>query len=314
MTAALPLSIAEADDVLAGLRAVPKRLPCRLLYDARGAELFEEITGLPEYYVTRSELALLAAHLPEIAEVVGPAARVIEPGSGAGRKIRMLLDALERPAAYVPIDVSREQLVGNARALRAEYPGLAVTPVGGDFTRPLALPPPAATVERSLVFFPGSTIGNFEPAAARSFLARFRSYAGPRSMLLLGVDGNRDPVTLVPAYDDAAGVTAAFNRNVLAHVNRTHRATFELDWFAHRAVWSARHSRIEMHLISLHSQAVRVAGETIRFAAGEPIITEHCYKHAPDVVASLLASAGWRVADMFPDALGRVRLWLASAA
>ena len=301
------------DDVLAGLRARPKHLPCRLLYDARGAELFEQICTLPEYYLTRSEVALLDAHLPAIARVLGPGVRVVEPGSGAGVKTRLLLSALDDPAGYVPIDVSGEQLELTARALRAAYPALDVEPVHGDFTR-LAYLPAGAAAPRTLVFFPGSTIGNFEPDAARAFLARFRALAGPGAALLLGADANDDPVSLVRAYDDAAGVTAAFDLNVLAHLNRSHGATFDVSRFYHRAAWDGRRDRIEMHLVSRVRQTVTVAGEPVELERGEPIITEHCYKHRPDVLAALLAGAGWRVREVFADPHGRMRLWLATDA
>ncbi len=305
---------APLDDVLAGLLAPRKHLPCRLLYDARGAALFEQICTVEDYYPTRSELALLEEHLPAIAAAVGPGARVLEPGSGAGRKTRMLLRALERPAGYLPIDISREQLEANAVALRAEFPGLEVQPVYGDYTGPLELPPPARPAARTLAFFPGSTIGNFEPDDARGFLARLRELAGPGGMLLLGADANADRDSLERAYDDRDGVTAAFDRNVLAHVNRTHAATFELDAFAHRAIWNAARSRIEMHLVSLRRQTVVVAGEPIHLERGEPIVTEHCYKHPRPVVAAMLASAGWRVLRTDADPRARMHLWLAAAA
>lgn len=301
---------AAPDDVVAGLRAPRKSLPCRLLYDARGAELFEQICTLPEYYPTRAEKALLRAHLPAVAAAVGPGARIIEPGSGAGEKTRMLLTALARPAVYVPIDVSAEQLAANADALRAEFPRLAVHPVCGDYTQAIDVPD-ADTAGRTLVFFPGSTIGNFEPDEARRFLARFAALAGPRGQLLLGADSNADPASLVPAYDDAAGVTAAFDLNILAHLNHSHAATFDLGAFTHRAVWDAARSRIEMHLVSTRAQRVEVAGHPIAFAAGEPIVTEHCYKHPAPVLAGLLAEAGWTVREVFTEAAGRMRLWLA---
>jgi dimethylhistidine N-methyltransferase len=303
-----PISIPDLDDVLAGLRGASKSLPCRLLYDARGAELFEQICALPEYYLTRAELALLDAHLPAIAAAVGPDARVIEPGSGAGTKTRRLLTTLDRPASYMPIDVSAEQLDVNAAALRREFPGLEVEPVCGDYTTQLALP---RSSRRTLVFFPGSTIGNFEPEPARCFLARFGQLAGPNAHLVLGADANADAEELLRAYDDAAGVTAAFNKNVLAHVNRTHDATFDLDQFLHRAMWNAARSRVEMHLVSRREQVVRVGADRIRFRRGESIVTEHCYKHAPPVVEAMLAATGWRLVEVFADPEARMRLWLA---
>jgi L-histidine Nalpha-methyltransferase len=304
---------ARTDDVLDGLLAPQKQLPCRLLYDARGAELFEQICTLDDYYPTRSELALLEAHLPAIAAAVGPGARVIEPGSGAGIKTRMLLRALEEPVGYLPIDISREQLDDNARALRAEFPGLEVQPVCGDYTGPLELPAPARRAARTLAFFPGSTIGNFEPDAARAFLAQLRELAGPGGMLLLGADSNTERGSLERAYDDREGVTAAFDRNVLAHLNRTHAATFDLDAFAHRAVWNAARSRIEMHLVSLRRQTVQVAGESIHLERGEPIVTEHCYKHPRSVLAAMLSAAGWRTLRTDADPRARMHLWLAES-
>lgn len=298
------------DDVLAGLRAPHKTLPCRLLYDARGAELFEQICTLEEYYPTRSELALLDRHLPEIARVAGPEARVIEPGSGAGDKTRMLLAALDRPASYIPIDVSAEQLQATARDLGAAFPALEVVPIAGDYTAALDLPTGLRVAGKTLVFFPGSTIGNFEPDDARRFLARLAALAGPGATLVLGADANQDPDVLLRAYDDAQGVTAAFDLNVLAHLNRTHGATFDLSAFMHRSVWDAQRSRIEMHLVSRRRQVVQVAGEAIQLERGEAIVTEHCYKHPPALLAQMLRDAGWQVRETFVDPLGRMRLWL----
>jgi dimethylhistidine N-methyltransferase len=298
------------EEVLAGLRAPRKHLPCKLLYDARGAELFEQICTLDEYYLTRSELALLEASLPAISAIVGPDARVIEPGSGAGRKTRLLLAALAKPAGYVPIDVSAEQLDDNARALRCEFPALEVQPVCGDYTTEITLPVSRQPAARSLVFFPGSTIGNFEPSEARGFLARLGRLAGPGAQLLVGADSNTDREALLRAYDDSDGVTSAFDLNVLAHLNRTHAANFELATFMHRAVWNATRSRVEMHLVSRRRQTVTVANQPIDFDRGEAIITEHCYKHAPAALAEILASAGWTTRESFIDPQGRMRLWL----
>lgn len=297
------------DDVLAGLLAPRKRLPCRLLYDARGAELFEQICTLDEYYPTRSEVALLERTLPALAAAIGPEARVVEPGSGAGIKTRMLLRALERPVGYVPIDISREQLEVNAVALRSELPGLDVQPLCADYMATIELPAPPRRPARTLAFFPGSTIGNFEPDEARAFLNRLAAAA---DLLLLGADANDDRDELVRAYDDGLGVTAAFDKNVLAHVNRTHDATFDLDAFTHRAVWDASHHRIEMHLVAIRAHVVQVAGTTIRFARGESIVTEHCYKHPRAAMAAMLAETSWRVRRVEADQRGRMHLWLAT--
>lgn len=301
----------QIDDVVTGLLDHPKHLPCRLLYDVRGAELFERICTVDDYYLTRSELALLEAHLPAIAHAIGPDARVIEPGSGEGIKTRMLLSSLDRPLAYVPIDVSEQQLAETARALGAVFPELQVQPCCADYNRPLAIPRPRRDPERTVVFFPGSTIGNFEPAAARSFLGRLGDIAGPGGMLVLGADANTDVASLLRAYDDRDGVTAAFDLNVLAHVNRTHAADFDLATFRHRAVWEPARSRIEMHLVSQRRQRVHVGGRTIELEHGEPIVTEHCYKHSPPAMAAMLAGAGWHVLDVMHDAEVRMHLWLA---
>jgi L-histidine Nalpha-methyltransferase len=299
------------DDVIAGLCAPHKTLPCRLLYDARGAELFERICELDDYYLTRSELALLADHLPSIAAIVGPRARVIEPGSGAGRKTRMLLAALDQPSSYTPIDVSFEQLQHNATALRHEFPGLEIVPVHGDYTSTLELAGSHSS-SRTVVFFPGSTIGNFEPRAAVEFLARFARLVGPGAVLILGTDSNHDQETLMRAYDDPEGVTAEFDLNVLAHINRTHHATFALDTFMHRAAWDAAHSRIEMHLVSRRRQTVDIGTGTISFERGEVIVTEHCYKHSHDTIRRLCKTAGWSVQSVFSDAADRMSLWIAT--
>jgi dimethylhistidine N-methyltransferase len=296
------------DDVLAGLAASPRRLPTRLLYDTAGAALFDQICGLDAYYPTRTELGLLDAYLPQIAAHVGSHARVIEPGSGAGVKTQRLLRALREPAVYVPIDVCADQLADTADRLAAL--GLEVLPVVADYTRAFALPAARHGFARTLVFFPGSTIGNFEPADARAFLARLGRLAGPDRLLLLGTDGTRDPAALLRAYDDEHGVTAAFDKNALAHLNRTRGATFQLDAFEHRAVWNAAASRVEMHLVSRRRQEVRVDDRCFELAAGEPIVTEHCYKHTPAAMQMLLAGAGWRARETFAATAHAIRLWL----
>jgi len=308
--AARPLRNVVDDTVLGGLRAPRKRLPCRLLYDATGAELFEQITRLDAYYPTRTEHALLRQHLPPIAHQVGPEPRVVEPGAGAAVKTRLLLHALERPTSYVAIDVAHEQLQVAAASLRTEFPLTEIQTLTADYTQPFELPIPQHAWRRVLVFFPGSTIGNFEPGAARTFLSLLGEAAGPDRLLLLGADGTRDPALLERAYDDEDGVTAAFNKNLLAHLNRLYGATFELDAFDHRAVWNSSASRVEMHLVSKHRQIVRIDGATITFAPGEPIVTEHCYKHTPEAMQAILSSAGWRPRQVFTARQVPYRLWL----
>ena len=294
------------DDILEGLRAPQKHLPCRLLYDARGAQLFEQITTLDAYYLTRAELALLEASLPAIAEAVGPHARVIEPGSGAGRKTRMLLDALPQPAVYVPIDVSHEQLGETAEGLRSAYPGLVVAPVHADYTQAFAIPQGSAFA-RSVVFFPGSTIGNFEPTRRAPFRP-VGKLAGPGSLSRGGGFECRRArsfgLRLPRGVTRPSISTSCFTE---PHARRDVRR---------RCVRASRDLgatlRIEMHLVSRRRQTVTVGGEPFAFERGEPIVTEHCYKHRPEVVATLLDGAGWHVRHVFPDPHARMRLWLAS--
>jgi dimethylhistidine N-methyltransferase len=301
-------------DVVDGLRATPKWLPCQLLWDARGAELFGRICTLDDYYLTRHELALLRECVGAIAKAAGPRARVIEPGSGLALKTRILLDALVDPACYVPIEVEAEQLSATMAEFRRHYPALEIEQICGDYTKPIELPAPHRACRRSLVFFPGSTIGNFELGDAESFLARFARLAGEGGLLVLGADSNGDPERLVRAYDDREGVTAEFDRNVLVRLNREYGADFEPAAFTHRAVWNAAQTRIEMHLVSTRSQRVRVAGHEIAFDAGEPIVTEHCYKYPVPAIEALLRRAGWRVRETFADPRGWMRTWLCERA
>lgn len=298
------------DDVIAGLSAPRKRLPCRLLYDAQGAELFESITRVDDYYPTRTESELLDRHLPQIAQQIGMHARVIEPGVGDGHKTRRLLRALDRPSSYVGIDVAAEQLARFTTELRADMPDVDVQGVVADYTQPFALPTPAHGWKKTLVFFPGSTIGNFEPPDARAFLGMLGRIAGDERLLLLGADGTRDVPALLRAYDDPLGVTAEFNLNVLRHLNRTRGATFDLACWEHRAVWNGESSRVEMHLVSKCRQIVRVDKQTFAFAAGETIVTEHCYKHSPMAMQAILGSAGWRPRQVFTSPQHPYRLWL----
>lgn len=296
------------DEALRGLRAERKTLPPKLFYDETGAELFERICTLPEYYLTRAELEILETRTGEIAELAGPRAALIEYGSGAGVKIRLLLDALTEPAAYVPIDISAVQLADVAAEIAAEYPALSVRPVAADYTRPLQLPPlPAGS--RRVAFFPGSTIGNFHPTEAAAFLHRIRRTVGRDGALVLGVDCRKSADILNAAYDDAAGVTAAFNLNVLRRLNRELGASFALDRFAHRAFFNEAASRVEMHIVSLEDQAVDVAGVRIDFEAGETIWTESSYKYDRDALEALVTSAGFRVTKLWSDCADR--FWVA---
>jgi L-histidine Nalpha-methyltransferase len=295
-------------EVLHGLLADLKTLPPKLFYDARGAALFERICELDEYHVTRAELEILRAHADAIAELAGPRCALVEYGSGAGVKVRLLLDALESPLAYVPIDVSREQLAHVARSLAGEYRGLAVQPLCADYTGPLRLPRVPAGARR-LAFFPGSTIGNFHPTDAAAFLRRVRGTLGPNGALVLGVDRPQDAATLHAAYDDREGVTAAFNLNVLARLNRELDADFALERFRHRAFVSAQHGRVEMHLESVVAQTVGVAGVRVHFGRRETIWTESSYKYDRVRLGRLAEAAGFRVRRLWTD--DAHRFWVA---
>lgn len=304
-----------ADDfahaLVAGLRGVPKRVPCKFLYDAEGSALFERICELPEYYPTRTEVGLLERHADEIAAHIGGDAELVEFGAGSGLKVRLLLEALARPRAYVPIDISGPHLREAAGRLAADYPGLAVRPVVGDYTRPFRLPAPKDGARR-IGFFPGSTIGNFAPDEAVRFLLTAAGLLKGGG-LLVGVDLVKDPAILHAAYNDAEGVTAAFNRNVLARANRELGADFDPERFAHYAFYHPLAQRIEMHLVSLEHQRVRAAGEEFAFAAGEALHTEDSYKYTVAGFRALAMRAGFIPAATWTDPELRFSLhWLES--
>lgn len=288
-------------DVLQGLARSPKQLSPLYFYDERGSQLFERICELPEYYLTRTETAILAQAGADIARCLGPAALLVELGSGSSVKTRLLLDRLESPAAYVPVDISRTHLLAAARGIAAAYPRLEVLPVCADFTQPFAVPRPTRPAARTIVFFPGSTVGNFDADAAVALLRAMRRATGSAAGLLIGVDLVKERATLERAYADAAGITAAFNLNVLRRLNREFGADFVLERFRHAAVWVPGHQRIEMHLVSTCAQAVTLAGRTIEFAAGEPLVTEHCHKYTEESFAALAAAGGWRVRRVWTD-------------
>lgn len=299
-----PLAPGELEELLAGLADSPRRLPCKLLYDAHGSELFERITELPEYYCTRVELGILREHAHEMAREIGPDALLVELGSGSSRKTRLLLDELQ-PRAYVPIDISPSALEQSVRALRWRYPELDVRPLVADYTLgfqlPLSAEERAGSASVLTWFFPGSTIGNFEPQAAVAFLRRLRELGLGRQQWLIGVDTPKERAILEPAYDDAQGVTAAFNLNLLQVVNRRYGATFLGRGFRHRALWNACEGRVEMHLVSRYRQTVRVAHQTLQLEAGEVIVTEHCYKYEPEAFGRLVEQAGLRSERVWLD-------------
>jgi dimethylhistidine N-methyltransferase len=302
-TTASPLHAATDEflrDVVDGLSRSPKQLPCKYFYDARGSELFEQICELPEYYPTRCEAEILRRRAPEMAKLFGPRCVLVEYGSGSSRKTRLLLDRIPDLAAYVPVDISAEHLLQSARALSLRYPGLAIRPVAADFTRPFALPP-LPSAERRVVFFSGSTVGNFHPSEAVGLLNHIARLVGAGGGLLIGVDLKKDRLTLERAYDDAKGVTAAFNLNLLSHINRELSADFALERFAHRAVYNEPAGRIEMHLVSTEAQTVRVGDHTFAFAEGEAICTEYSYKYSIDQFRALAARAGFGVDHVWTD-------------
>jgi dimethylhistidine N-methyltransferase len=295
-------------EVLAGLALPQKTLPPKLFYDAAGAALFERICELDEYYLTRAELSILRARAGEIAALVGPGAALVEYGSGAGMKVRLLLDAMHAPAAYVPLDISREQLARVVAELSGDYPHVPVLPVCADYTQPLTVPDLPQRARR-VAFFPGSSIGNFHPTEAAVFLRRVRRVIGKDGALLLGVDRHKQESVLHAAYDDREGVTAAFNLNALARLNHDFGADFDLAAFQHRAIWDAGVGRIEMHLESRTAQTAHLAGERFFMAQGETIWTESSYKYDRRRLDQLVTEGGFRVERRWTDE--REQFWLA---
>jgi dimethylhistidine N-methyltransferase len=288
--------------VLAGLGQPQKTLPCKFFYDAEGSRLFDRICDLPEYYPTRTESRILQSHARDIARLVGPDACLVEFGSGAGVKIRLLLSALERPASYVPVDISRRHLLSAASSLARDFPRLNVAPICADYTQPFVLPAPSGKAPAATAgFFPGSTIGNFTPGEARAFLAGARRLLGPGSSMIVGVDLRKDEGVLTRAYDDAAGVTAAFNLNLLRRINRELGGTFKLDQFAHEARWNGGLGRIEMHLVSRRDQIVEIGRDHFAFRAGETIHTENSYKYTLDQFRALARAAGYDTRAVWTD-------------
>jgi L-histidine N-alpha-methyltransferase len=297
-----PAAESFRDCVLEGLARRTKAIPCRFLYDARGSMLFEAICELPEYYPTRTETAILASYAHEIAAAMGPHCQLVEFGSGASRKVRLLLAALADPEAYVAIDISREALRHAANALAASFSGLAVVAVWADYMRPLELPElPAGGEGRRLGFFPGSTIGNLDPDAAVDFLIGCQSVIGADGAMLVGVDLKKAPQLLHAAYNDAQGITAAFNLNLLARINRELGGDFNLSRFAHDAFYNAQAGKIEIHIRSCADQIVTVAGRRFRFANGERIHTEDSWKYTVPEFQQLAAHAGYRAARCWTD-------------
>ncbi|MCC5795302.1 MAG: L-histidine N(alpha)-methyltransferase [Chromatiales bacterium] len=296
-----PRSGMDAAEVLDGLRQPQKQLQPKYFYDEAGSKLFERICDLPEYYPTRTELAIITDSANAMADCVGPSAVLIEPGAGSSRKTRLLLDSLRTPAAYVPIDISRDFLLASAAELAADYPQVEILPVCADFSGALTLPEPSVPALRNVIYFPGSTIGNFTQDQAAELLTRLRELAGARGGLLIGVDLLKSPEILEPAYNDSAGITAAFNMNVLARCNRELGADFRLNAFRHQAVFDREAGRIEMRLVSLADQQVMVAGEAFSFSRDEHIVTEYSHKYSLEGFATLAARAGFVREQVWTD-------------
>jgi dimethylhistidine N-methyltransferase len=304
---------AFARDVLADLSQQPKRLSPKYFYDATGSELFEQITRLPEYYPTRTELEILKDRGPEIAAIIPDGAALIEFGAGATTKVRLMLKSCAFKA-YVPVDISGDFLNGQAATLREDFPALAVHPVVADFTKPFALPDAVKDIPK-VGFFPGSTIGNFEPHEACRFLRSAREILGPGALLIVGADLEKNERMLHDAYNDAAGVTARFNLNLLVRINRELGGNFDVSAFAHRAIYNREQHRIEMHLVSRKLQNVRLLGTTFTFRAGESIHTESSYKYSVERFGALARSSGWKVRQTWtdPDKLFSVHALVAEA-
>jgi len=289
-----------AGDVIGALSQHPKKLSPKYFYDAAGSELFEQITVLPEYYPTRTELGILRGRGREIADIIPNGAALVEFGAGATTKVRLLLRRCDF-GAYVPVDISGDFLKAQADALRRDFPDLDVYPVAADFTAPFALPDPIAAMPK-VGFFPGSTLGNFEPHEACAFLRSARDILGSGAQMVIGVDLEKDERVLYQAYNDKAGVTARFNLNVLHRINRELGGNFDVSAFIHRAIYNRDRHRIEMHLISRKAQSVRVLGRSFSFRAGESIHTENSYKYSLERFAALAQGAGWRVRESWTDA------------
>jgi len=289
-------------DVLAGLARMQKSIPPKYFYDVTGAALFEKICDLPEYYVTRAELEILAAHAGELAEMIGPDATLVELGSGNSLKTAYLLDRLQQPRAYVPVDVCAEALADAVQRLHRRYPGLLVLPVRADFTSSFPLPPAAAKATRTAVFFPGSTIGNLEPSEAVMLLRKIHRRLANGGVLIVGVDVTKPKAVLERAYNDSAGLTAAFNRNLLVRIRDELDAELDPAAFDHVAFYNVGAARIEMHLRSRTEQRVRVDDRSFRFMAGETLHTENSYKYSVDRFITLAQQAGYKSQAVWQDA------------
>jgi dimethylhistidine N-methyltransferase len=288
-------------DLIAGLSSNPRTLPCKYFYDERGAALFQKICELPEYYITRTEIDILDRNRAEIASHLGANIELIGLGTGAGTKTRILIETLESPTVYIPVDISEKQLHESTALFQKIFPDLEILPVCADYLQPVVLPSSNRKAARNIVYFPGSTIGNFEPTEAEEFLRRVANVCRQNGGLLIGADLKKDPHVLEAAYNDSAGVTAQFNLNLLDRINRELGADFDLDQWRHRAIYNSDAGRIEMHLISEIDQFVHVDERKFHFRRGEKIITEFSYKYAPEEFAAVAGKAGFEFVRMWTD-------------
>src|SRR6516165_1116989 len=288
-------------DVIAGLSSNLRTIPSKYFYDERGAGLFQKICELPEYYVTRTEIDILDRSRADIASQLGPNIELIGLGTGAGTKTRILIEALENPAVYIPVDISKKQLRQSTGLFRKTFQHLEILPVCADYLQPVVLPSPRHKAARNIVYFPGSTIGNFEPAEALEFLHRIANVCRGGGGLLIGVDLKKDRQVLEAAYNDRAGITAQFNLNLLERVNRELGADFDLDQWQHRAIYNSNAGRIEMHLMSEIDQFVHLGQHKFHFRRGDKIITEFSYKYLPEEFAALAGKAGFAFVRMWTD-------------
>lgn len=288
-------------EILAGLRLPEKMISPKYFYDERGSQLFDEITHLPEYYPTETELGIMLSNMPEIVSLVGKQASLIEYGSGSSRKTRALLDSLKEPAVYVPVDISEDHLLTSAAKIRDEHPGLEVLPVVADFTKPFTLPVPSVMPLRNVVYFPGSTIGNFTKDDAQELLGFMHEEAGADGAMLIGVDLQKDPAIIERAYNDSAGVTAKFNLNMLTHLNREFGFDFDVSAFSHSAHYDADAGRMEIRLISGKSQVVTNGDEYIEIDDGEAILTEYSHKYTLGGFAKMAERAGFEIRKVWVD-------------
>ena len=291
----------EIDTLIAGLRQDQKTISPKYVYDETGSGLFEEITALPEYYLTSTELGIMRDHVDEIAAHVGPRASLIEFGSGSSLKTRLLLEHLNDLAAYVPVDISEEHLLASQRSIRRAFPHIEVLPVAADFTHTFDLPEPTTRPLRNVVYFPGSTIGNFQYDHAIDLLRVMHQEAGAGGALLIGVDLQKDPAVIDDAYNDRAGVTARFNLNILRHLNREFDSDFDLGGFRHSAVYDANEGRVVVELVSKRQQTVHLGHASITLEDGESILTEYSYKYTLDSFAAMAGNAGFKVDKVWTD-------------